>query len=214
MVVYAASYSAFGTIASETGAGGDRFKYTGREWDAGTGQYFFRARYYGAGVGRFQNEDPTGFEAGDTNVFRYVRNQPGWESDPTGLGPREHIKNILDFENAVTKNGIDRNITDAILKLALGTPKPFTINPCQKWAEEVDSKLPPRDNFDRVLGGKGLVARVKAWTYEPCAANYWGILVDAHFGIEVKFPDGQVFYFDDYNWGGIFRPEDVPPYAK
>jgi hypothetical protein len=30
-VIYAASYSAFGVIVSESGAGGDRFSFTGRE---------------------------------------------------------------------------------------------------------------------------------------------------------------------------------------
>jgi hypothetical protein len=39
-------------------------------------------------------------------------------------------------------------------------------------------------------------------------------LVDGHFGIKVVFPDGQVFYFDDGNWGGIFTEADVPSYAK
>ena len=65
-------YDAFGT-PHDSGAG-DRFKFTGREWDAGTGQYYYRARYYGAGVGRFTTQDPTGFAAGDVNLYRYVGN--------------------------------------------------------------------------------------------------------------------------------------------
>ncbi|HEX4590687.1 MAG TPA: RHS repeat-associated core domain-containing protein, partial [Gemmataceae bacterium] len=84
-VVYAASYTAFGTIASQTGTGGDRFKFTGREWDAGTGQYYYRARYYGPSIGQFRKQDPVGFRTGDTNLYRYVANQPILNSDPLGL---------------------------------------------------------------------------------------------------------------------------------
>jgi RHS repeat-associated protein len=84
-VVYAASYTAFGTIVSPSGVGGDRFKYTGREWDAGTGQYYYRARYYAAGVGRFGSDDPLGFAGNDFNTSRYVANRPLDELDPTGL---------------------------------------------------------------------------------------------------------------------------------
>jgi RHS repeat-associated protein len=83
-VVYSANYSAFGTIQSESGTGGDRFKFTGREWDAGTGQYYFRARYYGAGVGRFRSQDSVGFAAGDVDLYRYGRNNSAASTDPTG----------------------------------------------------------------------------------------------------------------------------------
>lgn len=83
-VLYSASYTAFGMTASQSGSGGDRFKFTGRELDA-TGQYFYRARYYGAGVGRFASEDPIGFAAGDANLYRYVENEPIDSNDPSGL---------------------------------------------------------------------------------------------------------------------------------
>ncbi len=84
-VLDAVNYSAFGQIVSETNAAqGDRFKYTGREWDAGTGQYFYRARYYDAGSGRFLSEDPAGFAAGDANLYRYVSNNSTVGTDPSG----------------------------------------------------------------------------------------------------------------------------------
>jgi RHS repeat-associated protein len=85
IVLDAVTYSAFGTILAETNpSAGDRFKYTGREWDAGTGQYYYRARYYGAGAGRFRSEDPIGFAAGDPNLYRYVGNNTTTSTDPTG----------------------------------------------------------------------------------------------------------------------------------
>lgn len=84
-VVWSASYSAFGTMQGAAGTGGDRFTYTGREWHAGTGLYYYRARYYAAGPGRFSSEDPIGFAAGDPNVYRYTDNSPTDRVDPTGL---------------------------------------------------------------------------------------------------------------------------------
>jgi RHS repeat-associated protein len=82
-------YDSYGNILSETSpASGDRFKYTGREWDATTGQYFYRARYYTASAGRFTSQDPIKFSAGDSNTFRYVDNRANIAVDPSGLAER------------------------------------------------------------------------------------------------------------------------------
>ncbi len=43
------------------------------------------ARYYSPARGRFISEDPSGFAAGDSNLYRYVDNQPTCATDPTGL---------------------------------------------------------------------------------------------------------------------------------
>ncbi|MCR4416020.1 MAG: hypothetical protein NUV77_26690, partial [Thermoguttaceae bacterium] len=59
-------------------------KFTAREYDAATGQYYYRARYYDAAIGRFTTEDPLGFDAGDMNLFRYVSNRPTVFADPRG----------------------------------------------------------------------------------------------------------------------------------
>ncbi len=79
-------YDSFGQIVTETHPeNGDRFKYTGREYDAVFEQYYYRDRYYGADIGRFSSEDPLGFAAGDPNWYRYVGNSPTNLIDPTGL---------------------------------------------------------------------------------------------------------------------------------
>lgn len=79
-------YTAFGAVAVETDpAQGDRFKFAGREFDAVTGLYYFRARVYDPRQGRFLNEDPLRFDAGDANLYRYVGNGPANRLDPTGL---------------------------------------------------------------------------------------------------------------------------------
>jgi RHS repeat-associated protein len=61
------------------------FGFTGREWDAETGLWYYRARYYDANTGRFDSEDPLGFAAGDTNLSRYVGNGPTNATDPSGM---------------------------------------------------------------------------------------------------------------------------------
>ena len=61
------------------------FAYTGREWDAATGLYHYRARAYDAETGRFLQEDPIGFAAGDLNIYRYVLSNPLSYTDPSGL---------------------------------------------------------------------------------------------------------------------------------
>jgi RHS repeat-associated protein len=88
------AYDSFGqpTDSTATYSTGDRFKFTGREWDSenGTGtpeigQYNYRAREYDPRVGRFDSEDPIGFSAGDLNLYRYVQNSPTNFTDPSGL---------------------------------------------------------------------------------------------------------------------------------
>ena len=78
------AYDGFGNVTGETGAGGDRFKYAGREYDAATGLYFNRARYYDPQTGRFLSQDQSGFRAGDANLYRYAGNGPTNATDPTG----------------------------------------------------------------------------------------------------------------------------------
>jgi RHS repeat-associated protein len=79
-------YDSFGGVVAETNpALGDRLKFTGREFDADTGLYYYRARYYDPALRRFVSEDPLGFRAGDGNLQRYVGNSPVNGSDPSGL---------------------------------------------------------------------------------------------------------------------------------
>jgi RHS repeat-associated protein len=81
----AITYDSFGQVVRETNpSAGDRFKYTGREWHAALDQYYYRARYYDPGVGRFLGEAPLRFRAGDSNLYRYVFNSPTNYTDPSG----------------------------------------------------------------------------------------------------------------------------------
>jgi RHS repeat-associated protein len=81
-IVAQISYDSFGNPG--TGTNLTRYTYTGREFDADSGLYYYRARWYDAKVGRFISEDPIGF-GGGVNQFRYVGNNPQNFVDPAGL---------------------------------------------------------------------------------------------------------------------------------
>lgn len=85
-VVNSYSYTPFGTAIDSVEQVAQPFRFTGREYDRETGLYYYRARYYDPGVGRFISEDPIGL-AGGINVYAYAGNDPLNATDPFGLSP-------------------------------------------------------------------------------------------------------------------------------
>jgi RHS repeat-associated protein len=78
------TYDSYGNILSESSpSNGDRFKYTGREWDSEIALQYNRARYYDPKAGRWF-QDPLGLMAGDPDLYRYIMNKPPGATDPTG----------------------------------------------------------------------------------------------------------------------------------
>ena len=77
------------------------FGYTGRERDKETGLQYNRARYYDPSTGAFIGQDPIGFAAGDTNLYRYVGNGPLNLIDPYGTSW------LNDADAALSEHGID-----------------------------------------------------------------------------------------------------------
>ncbi|MEI6368009.1 MAG: RHS repeat-associated core domain-containing protein, partial [Planctomycetota bacterium] len=85
-VVDALAYDAYGNIISETDATyRGRYAWTGREIEAEVHLQFNRARFYDPALGRWISQDPMGFDAGDSNLYRYVNNAPTNGTDPSGL---------------------------------------------------------------------------------------------------------------------------------
>ena len=75
-------YDSYGRI--EAGSTQSGYSFTGREWDAETGLFYYRARYYDPNVGRFISEDPIGL-LGGLNTYAYVGRNPIMRVDPFGL---------------------------------------------------------------------------------------------------------------------------------
>ncbi len=77
-------HDSFGNLLASTGSISNSFRFTGREFDAETDLYFYRARYYDPSIGRFISEDPIRFNA-ETNFYTYASNNPILFIDPWGL---------------------------------------------------------------------------------------------------------------------------------
>jgi len=81
-------YDAWGNLLQRQGSSGTAYQWVGNEGyylDPDAGLYIMGMRYYAAGLGRFLTRDPIGFTARDTNLYRYVGNEPTRFRDPSGL---------------------------------------------------------------------------------------------------------------------------------
>jgi RHS repeat-associated protein len=79
-----------------------RFAYTGQIRLPELGMYYYKARMYSAGLGRFLQVDPIGYQGG-INLYGYVTDDPINATDPTGesgCGTR-----IMNFDSASCSGG-------------------------------------------------------------------------------------------------------------
>ena len=102
---------------------GNPFLYTGRRLDPETGLYYYRARYYDAGLGRFIGRDPIGYN-GDIDLYAYVNDNPANAIDPSGRAPDE-----WDGAHGYTKCDVKAG------KLIVA------IDPSQPWARKACTRL-------------------------------------------------------------------------
>jgi RHS repeat-associated protein len=84
-VVAGYEYDGYGQITQTGGTLTQPYGYTGREYDAESGLYHYRARAYDPAAGVFVQVDPIEFGGGSLSVTNYTSNDPFNWSDPTGL---------------------------------------------------------------------------------------------------------------------------------
>ena len=83
---------------------GNNVLFTGRDYDAETGLYYYRARTLHPGLGRFMQHDPLMYVDG-MNLYAYVGNAPSkyidsyglweiWNPKITGIDPLKHYANV------------------------------------------------------------------------------------------------------------------------
>jgi len=84
VLIQEVSYDAFGNIVSDTNPGFQPFGFAGGLYDNDTKLLRFGARDYNPVAGRWMQKDLIGFAGGDTNLYRYVGNDPVNFVDPMG----------------------------------------------------------------------------------------------------------------------------------
>ena len=93
------AYDPWGTILSQSNAANaPRFLYTGGAYDPITVMYTDGAREMNPVDGRWMSRDPLGFNAGDTNLYRYAYNSPTSLRDPLGKATYSHIHGLTPEE--------------------------------------------------------------------------------------------------------------------
>ena len=100
VVVERYAYGPYGETTN-TSSVGNPYRYTGRELDAETGLYYYRARYYSTSLGRFLQPDPIGYQGG-LNLYAYVGNDPLNLTDPSGLLARDVARRGQQLLNNLT----------------------------------------------------------------------------------------------------------------
>ena len=114
-------YASYGVILNQTSPNdSDRYLFAGREYDAETGLYYYRARYYDPEIGRFISQDPMDFGAGDYSLYRYVNNAPTNYTDPSGLA--------ANTENGLTNAAVFAAARRCAAQLGIQLIKDATIN--------------------------------------------------------------------------------------
>jgi RHS repeat-associated protein len=80
-------YLPFGGLFKREGTASTDWQYTGQRQDDSTGLYFYNARYYDPGLGKFVSPDPiisNPYNPQNLNRYSYVENNPINYIDPTG----------------------------------------------------------------------------------------------------------------------------------
>jgi RHS repeat-associated protein len=126
------SFDSFGKVTASSGSLPNPFQYTGREMDAETGLYYYRARYYDLTNGRFLSEDPIQFASG-IDFYSYVSNRPNNFADALGFSQNDVsriMKQSQNITNQMTKDGLridpgPLNNLLSSLQSVLGSKSPY-----------------------------------------------------------------------------------------
>ena len=90
-------YDAYGVGLARTGSTANSFLFQGQQYDAASGTYYLRARYYDQSSGRFLSQDPFGGSNNDPislHRYLYADDDPTDLTDPSGEDPNFSLGGI------------------------------------------------------------------------------------------------------------------------
>jgi RHS repeat-associated protein len=145
------NYDAYGQVTTETNPSySGRYGWTGREREAETGLQYNRARYYDPATGRWISQDPDGFDAGDSNLYRYVNNSPTVETDPTGLQVTQDFLNTVGGPGTLIIRGWGYKVDEEWLKVCVKINKGG-----EAWPQPVTSYADIKKAIDDAYRNRG-----------------------------------------------------------
>jgi len=118
-------YDAFGNIAglAPNTSDSNPFRYCGEYFDAETGTYYLRARYYNPATGRFLTEDPYRGDPNDPlslNLYTYCANNPIRYVDPSGNSWKDTLHGMVEV--------LDDSLTDGTAKWLVHKLTGYSVN--------------------------------------------------------------------------------------
>ncbi len=191
------------TVRGDSSYGWD-YLHQGGQFDVDSNLYHFRHRHYSATLGRWTQTDPIGFDAGDTNLYRYEGNSPGNGVDPYGLAwwnPIDWLRGWREIRNKAANRRVVGQISQGAKTVRIDAGYEASIGTIEKGARNFESECLPlqgdltqqefddRNNAARHAYWQGMLAAI----YGPEEAKAIG---DAH---EYRAVDPLDSWIDLYN---------------
>ncbi len=179
-VVQRLDYDVLGNITLDTNPGFQPFGFSGGLYDQDTRLTRFGVRDYDAETGRWTAKDPLRFDAGDSNLYGYVLNDPVNKIDPTGTREASLNTKLI--------------IVSAILILTLVTAKGLqmsrltpTIGPPERPPPDIPDTADPGFFFAGCVGAckakhKGHPIRTNVCIYLYCLPLAALLAIKSMFG--------------------------------